>query len=92
MESLYSRDSKGLINGSTLAAIITAIGATKLTPHNYFIKVQLLRILGEFGFHDLFRELFLKLEIKAVLHESLGYLGQIPFFLNLEYDRFSVGL
>lgn len=90
MESLSSATT--VIDGNTLAAILSALGAMKHTPHNYFIKVQLLRILGQFGFHDLFSEIFLKLEVKAVLHESLGYLGQIPFFLNLEYDRFGVGL
>ena len=77
MESLHQSQTShtAFLSGSTLAAILVAIGDSKLTPHNYFIKVQLLRILAQYGFHDLFSELFLKLEVKAVLHESLGYLG-----------------
>ncbi len=68
-----------------------AVAGTKHTPHNYFLKVQLLWILRKYGFYELFSELYLKIEVKAVLHECLGYLGQLPYFLNMEFDRFSVG-
>ena len=66
---------EGLVDDGVLAGLLVAISGMRLSPHNYYLKVQLARLLSNQGFLDLFSELYLKLEIKAVLHESLGYLG-----------------